>query len=125
MDTAGVERVDFNALGGADLVTVNDLSGTDVTDVRVDLAATLGGATGDGQADRLVVNATEGEDAINVQGDAEVVKVSGLAAGIAILHPEAANDRLEINTLAGRDAVDSSGLAAGAIQLLIDGIPVP
>jgi hypothetical protein len=26
MDTAGVERVDFNALGGADLVTVNDLS---------------------------------------------------------------------------------------------------
>ncbi len=24
MDTAGVERVDFNALGGADLVTVND-----------------------------------------------------------------------------------------------------
>src|SRR6266542_5746638 len=30
MDTAGVERVNFNALGGADLVTVNDLSGTDV-----------------------------------------------------------------------------------------------
>src|SRR5262245_17007237 len=28
MDTAGVERVDFNALGGADLVTVNDLTGT-------------------------------------------------------------------------------------------------
>jgi hypothetical protein len=125
MDTAGVERVDFNALGGADLVTVNDLSGTDVTDVRVDLAATLGGATGDGQADRLVVNATEGEDAINVQGDAGGVKVNGLSATVAVLHSEVANDRLEINTLAGRDAVDSSGLAAGAIQLLIDGIPVP
>jgi Ca2+-binding RTX toxin-like protein len=125
MDTAGVERVDFNALGGADLVTVNDLTGTDVTDVRVDLAATLGGATGDGQPDRLVVNATEGEDAINVQGDADVVKATGLAAGIVILHPEAANDRLEIDTLAGSDAVDSSGLAAGAIQLLVDGIPVP
>src|SRR5207237_34745 len=38
MDTAGVERVDFNALGGADLVTVNDLTGTDVSDVNVDLA---------------------------------------------------------------------------------------
>jgi len=125
MDTAGVERVDFTALGGADLVTVNDLSGTDVTDVRLDLAATLGGATGDGQADRVVVNATDGEDAINVQGDAEVLKVSGLAASISILHAEAANDRLEINTLAGRDAVDSSGLAAGTIQFLVDGIPVP
>ena len=30
MDTRGVERVDFNALGGADIVTVNDLTGTDV-----------------------------------------------------------------------------------------------
>ena len=49
MDTAGVETVDFNALGGADLVTVNDLAGTDVSKVNVDLAATLGGATGDGQ----------------------------------------------------------------------------
>jgi hypothetical protein len=125
MDTAGVERVDFNALGGADLVTVNDLSGTDVTDVRVDLAGILGGATGDAQADRLVVNATEGEDAINVQGDAGGVKVSGLSATVAVLHSEVANDRLEINTLAGRDAVDSSGLAAGAIQLLVDGISVP
>src|SRR5438876_5711849 len=37
MDTAGVERVDVNALGGADLVTVNDLTGTDVTNVTVDL----------------------------------------------------------------------------------------
>jgi hypothetical protein len=124
MDTAGVERVDFNALGGTDLVTVNDLSGTDVTDVRLDLAATLGGAAGDGQADRVVVNGTDGEDAINIQGDADVVKATGLAAGIVILHPEAANDRLEINTLAGTDAVDSTGLAAGAIQLLVDGIPV-
>src|SRR5438093_8267761 len=58
MDTAGVERVDFNALGGADLVTIHDLSGTDVIAVNVDLAATLGGATGDGQPDRVIVNAT-------------------------------------------------------------------
>jgi Ca2+-binding RTX toxin-like protein len=125
MDTAGVERVDFNALGGADTATVNDLSGTDVTDVRVDLAATLGGATGDGQNDRVVVNATDGDDAIDVSGDAEVVKVSGLAALTQILHSEVANDRLEINTLTGTDTVESLGLAAGAIQLFVDGILVP
>jgi Ca2+-binding RTX toxin-like protein len=125
MDTAGVERVDFNALGGADSVTVNDLGGTDVIDVRLDLAATLGGGTGDGQADRLVVNATEGDDTILVNGDADVVKASGLAASIVILHPEPVNDQLEINTLGGTDAVDSSDLAAGAIQLLVDGVVVP
>jgi Ca2+-binding RTX toxin-like protein len=125
MDTHGVERVDFNALGGADLVTVNDLSGTDVSSVNVDLAGTLGGATGDGQPDRVVVNATNNGDTIKVSGDATEVTAKGLAPTIGILHPEAANDRLEINTLAGSDTVDSGGLAAGAIQLFEDGILVP
>jgi ABC-type transporter Mla MlaB component len=125
MDTAGVERVDFNALGGADLVTVNDLSGTDVNAVNVDLAATLGGATGDGQPDRVVVNATNNDDTVKVNGDATEVTAKGLAPRIGILHPEAANDRLEINTLAGTDSVDSVGLAAGAIQLFVDGLLVP
>jgi RTX calcium-binding nonapeptide repeat (4 copies) len=125
MDTAGVEGVDFNALGGTDLVTVNDLTGTEVTDVRVDLAATVGGGTGDGQADRVVLNATDGEDAINVNGDAGGVKVSGLSATVAVLHSEVANDRLEINTLDGRDSVDSGGLDAGAIQLFVDGALAP
>jgi hypothetical protein len=56
MDTAGVEIVDFNALDGADSVTVNDLSGTDVTQTNVDLAKELGGNAGDGVVDNVVVN---------------------------------------------------------------------
>jgi Ca2+-binding RTX toxin-like protein len=38
MDLDDVEQIDFNALGGADMVTVNDLTGTDVTEVNVNLA---------------------------------------------------------------------------------------
>ena len=125
MDTNGVERVDFNALGGTDLVTVNDLSGTDVGSVNVDLAGTLGGETGDGQADRVVVNATNGDDTIKVSGDATEVTAKGLAPLVAIFHPEAANDRFEINTLAGTDTVDSADLGAGAVQLFVDGVLVP
>ena len=34
----------LNALGGADTLTVNDLSGTDVTQVNVNLAGTIGGS---------------------------------------------------------------------------------
>ena len=124
MDTHGVETVDFNALGGADTVNVNDLTGTDVTSVNVDLAGTLGGTAGDGAADRVVVNGTNGDDAIDVSGDASEVKVSGLAAIVRVLHTEVANDRLEINTLAGTDTVTSAGLVAGAIQLFVDGVPV-
>jgi hypothetical protein len=125
MDTAGIESVDFNALGGADDVTVNDLTGTDVTSLNVDLAGTLGGATGDGKADSVVVNATNGNDSIDVSGDADVVKVGGLAPTIKILHPEVANDRLEIATLAGTDTVNTLGLAPGAIQFFVDGVLVP
>ncbi len=125
MDTHSVERVDFNALGGADVVTVNDLSGTDVKTVNVDLAGTLGGSDGDGQPDRVIVNGTNGNDTISVDGDTGGVKASGLAATVNVLHSEAANDSLEINTLAGKDTVDSSGLAAGAIQLFVNGVLTP
>src|SRR6185437_4764243 len=64
MDTNGVETVDFNALGGADTITVNDLTGTDVRTVNADLAGTLGGTVGDGLADSVIVNGTNGKDAI-------------------------------------------------------------
>jgi Ca2+-binding RTX toxin-like protein len=122
MDTRSVENIDFNALGGADVVTLNDLTGTGVTNVRVDLAGAPGGSAGDGAADRVVVNGTGGNDDIAVGGSVEVM---GLAASVDVLHSEAANDRLEINTLAGSDTVDSSKLTAGTIGLLVDGIPVP
>jgi hypothetical protein len=125
MDTAGVEQVDVNALGGADLVTVNDLAGTDVRTVNVDLAGTLGGASGDGQRDRVVMSGTDGNDAISVSGDAGGVNVKGLSPRVEIVHAEAANDRLEINNLDGADTVDSSALAAGVIQLFVDGLLMP
>ena len=52
-DVNGVEQVNVVALGGADTLTVNDLSGTNVAQVKLDLAGTLGGGTGDGQADTV------------------------------------------------------------------------
>jgi hypothetical protein len=121
MDTDGVERVDFNALGGADVVTVNDLSGTDVSQVNVDLAGSLG--SGDGAGDSVIVNGTDGDDTIKVKGDAGDVKVSGLVPTVKVLHSEIANDSLEIKTLAGTDTVNSAGLA-GAILLFVDGVLV-
>jgi Ca2+-binding RTX toxin-like protein len=125
MDTRDVENVEFNALGGADVVTVNDLTGTGVTNVGINLAGTLGGSAGDGAADRVVLNGTNGDDHIRVSGGTSGVTAKGLAPTVDVLHSEAANDRLEINTLAGSDTVDPSGLTAGAIELLVNGISVP
>jgi Ca2+-binding RTX toxin-like protein len=119
MDLDDVESIDFKALGGADNVVVNDLSGTDVTEVNTGLAAA--GGVGDAQLDNVVVNATNGDDVIFVAGDASGVASIGLAAQVNITGAEAANDRLTLNMLAGDDVVDASGLAATAIQLTVNG----
>jgi len=119
MDLNDVERVEFRARGGADTIVVNDLSGTDLTELNADLAAAAGG--GDAQPDTLIVNGTNGDDVIVVDGDGSGVTTTGLAARVNITGAEAANDRLTVNALAGDDVVEASGLAAGSIQLTASG----
>ena len=119
MDLNDVEGIDFNALGGADTIVVNDLSGTDVTEINLNLAAS--GGAGDAQPDSVIVQGTNGDDVALVVGDASGAAVLGLAAQVNITGAEAANDRLTVNALAGDDVVEASGLAAGAIQLTADG----
>lgn len=119
MDLNDVEGIDFIARGGADAIVVNDLSGTDVTEVNLDLAATGGG--GDGQPDTVIAKGTDGDDVILAVGDANGVAVLGLAARINITGAEAANDRLIVEARAGDDVVEASGLAIGALQFTADG----
>jgi Ca2+-binding RTX toxin-like protein len=119
MDCDGVERVIFNALGGADQVTVNDLTGTQVTNVVVDLSSSLG--TGDGQADTIIVNGTAADDDITLTGSAAGVDVLGLAATVTVLGGEPGLDELVISALGGADVVDASAVQAGAIDLTLNG----
>jgi len=121
MDLNDVERVDFTARGGADNVTTGDLSGTDVTEINLNLESFPGSGVGDGQVDRVVVNGTSADDVIIVTGSSGSVTVLGLAALVSLTGSEPANDRLTINALAGDDVVDASGLAATAVQLVLDG----
>jgi len=116
MNLGSIERVDLNAFGGADTLTVNDLTGTDLTALNADLAPTPGSTATDGAADRVIVNGTAGDDAIVASGYNGSATVTGLAATVSIVHagvPE--GDVLAINGLAGNDTIDASGLAAGAI----------
>ena len=78
MDLNDVEAIDFRALGGADNVVVGDLSGTDMTRSVLDLRGPNGG--GDGAADTVTVNGTNGDDAFGAAGDAGGVDVFGLQA---------------------------------------------
>jgi Ca2+-binding RTX toxin-like protein len=118
MDLDDTERVEFNALGGADIITVGDMSGTDLTEASLNLAS---GAGGDGQQDQVIVTGTGGDDVLVLSGNASGTSVVGLAARVSIGGAEAANDRVVVNALAGDDTVEASGLTGGALQLTADG----
>ena len=119
MDLNSMETIDFNALGGADTINVDDLTGTGVKNVNIDLSSPPGSGLGDGQADTIIINATAGADVINVSSSGGVITVSGLGATVTISGAEAANDRLVINGLGGDDVIQASGLSG--IQLTADG----
>ena len=82
MDLDDVEGIEARPQGGTDTVTVNDLTGTDLARVDVDLAAVLGGSSGDGLVDTVTVKGTTGDDTItaNANGAAAEVNVSSTVA---------------------------------------------
>jgi Ca2+-binding RTX toxin-like protein len=119
MDLDDVESIVAKTLGGADTLTVNDLSGTDVVDVAGDLAAVGGGD--DLQPDNVVANATNDDDVVIVAGTGPSAQVSGLPARISVTGAIAGSDRLTVNALAGDDVVDATGLAANTALLTANG----
>ncbi len=120
MDLDDVERIVTQALGGIDNAVVHDMSGTDLDNADFDLEATVGGNTGDGAADTVTVEGTNGPDAVAAAANAGAVDVTGLATAVKIEHSEVANDLLRINTLGGNDDVAVGGGVAALIQVLVD-----
>ena len=117
MDLNSVERIQLNTLGGADTITVNDLTGTDVKQVAVDLGSN--GAP-DGQPDTVIINATNGDDAITITNNNGVVTVSGLATETTITNFDPTIDHIVVNGLGGDDIITASGLGT-AMVLTADG----
>ena len=112
MDLNRVERIQLNTLGGADTVTVNDLTGTDVRQVAVDLGSN--GAP-DGQPDTVIINATNGDDAITITNNNGMVTVSGLATETTITNFDPTIDHIVVNGLGGDDIITASGLGTAMV----------
>lgn len=119
MDTNDVERMEFNALGGADHIVVNDMSGTDVGEVAINLAAA--GGAGDAEIDTVTATGTNGDDVAAVFGSGSNLQIAGLAAQISIVGAEGGSDTATITALAGDDVIDASGVDASAMRLVLEG----
>jgi Ca2+-binding RTX toxin-like protein len=116
MDLDNVEELDLATLGGADKVTVNDLSGTDVRHANIDLSAR---GAGDGQADIVTVNGSDKADKINVGTFGGAVNVAGLRAKTSVTGSELI-DQLQVNSLGGNDRVAVSKDATALIGVAVD-----
>jgi Ca2+-binding RTX toxin-like protein len=104
MDLSSIKTLNLFARGGADTITVNDLSGTGLTKANLDLSGTAGTGTGDGAQDTVVVNGTDGPDHVELSSVGTNVLVSGLAPALEMAGSEP-TDILDVNTLAGKDKV--------------------
>src|SRR5215211_5130325 len=121
MDLKDIELIDVQALGGADSVVLNDVSGTRLKLVTLDLEAAIGGGVGDGAADSVTVNGTNDPDDIQIVADGSAVDVVGAQPNLRIDHSEAANDKLTVNGLGGADTITGGLGLAALIQLVING----
>ncbi len=120
MDLDGVEQVRCNALGGADAVTVGDLTGTAVEIVTLDLAALPGGEQGDAQPDSITIQGTPLPDTIRLSVFGSSVLVNGLRAAVEMRQPEAARDRVTVNGLGGVDNITVNPGVTDLIQVTIN-----
>src|SRR6185369_7106215 len=91
MDTFSLETVTVRALGGVDNVIIDDLTGTSVAQVNVDLGASVPG--GDGAADIVTINGTAGSDTFSAVANGSALDVSALGAIVHVINGEPANDR--------------------------------
>jgi Ca2+-binding RTX toxin-like protein len=97
IDLTSVERIQFEAQGKTpNTITVNDLTGTGVQQVAIDLGSGAPDDTVNGVPDTVNINATHGQ-AITVADKNGVVTVSGLTNTMTISNFETNLDHLVIN----------------------------
>ena len=120
MDTNDVEAIDVNALGGADNVAVNDISGTDLTRIgdrpgRRRRRRRRGRRTTSSSTPPRATTWRAQRPDRRRPGRSDWRRrssVTGAAAG---------NDRVTVNALGGDDVIDASGVAAGSALLTLNG----
>jgi Ca2+-binding RTX toxin-like protein len=110
MDLAGMERTLFAPRGGADVITVEDLTGTDMDAVEADFTA-------DGAADSLISRGTEGPDAFAVGPTG----ITGVGARTRVINGDTSGDFLTVAALGGDDTIKTGVVDLGPAWVSIDG----
>jgi Ca2+-binding RTX toxin-like protein len=113
---SGVERIELRPLGGTDGITVENLAGTGVGLVAIDLAGTVGGVVGDGATDTVQRGGSSGNDTLVASLVSGKISITGPSTQVTISHFDAI-DTLRINGNEGNDTLDASQLTAGLMKV--------
>jgi Ca2+-binding RTX toxin-like protein len=119
-DMNGIEALNINALGSADTITMNDLTGTGLKTAAIDLSGLPGTGVGDGVADTVVENGTAGPDVVHVVRVGEQVQTLGLVPRLTISGTDPSLDTLAVNTLDGADTVSVAPDVSTLINPVVD-----
>jgi Ca2+-binding RTX toxin-like protein len=122
MNLTSVETIELLSFGGDDTITVNDLTGTGVQTVLIDLAGLNNAPNG---ADNVTVNGSAGADRLVIgnlhlgiiQRATTVTNDAGVQTQVTNFD---ATDTLHVQGLGGDDIIDATNYAPG-IALFIDG----
>jgi Ca2+-binding RTX toxin-like protein len=117
MDFNGIEALNIRALGSADTITINDLTGTGLTKANVDLSGSDG--LPDQSADTVIENGSALAENVAVTTSGSQVLVSGLKPALAVTGSEQA-DTQRINTLGGKDQVTVAPEVSQLITPVVD-----
>jgi Ca2+-binding RTX toxin-like protein len=117
IDLDGVETLDLHALGGADVLQVSDVTGTDLTNIDADVAAFGGGD--DAAVDEILV-----PPATTIGQDGGAVAVDGLGARVRFLGP-GSSDRVHVTGTEAIEQVAVQGTAsADTVSVTANGTDV-
>ncbi|MCC6234962.1 MAG: calcium-binding protein, partial [Verrucomicrobiales bacterium] len=123
LDSSEVEAIRLEVAAGADSIVVEDVTGTALTDLRMDLAAGPGSGSGDGETDRVELRGSSDRDEWSVAGDARELSVTGGHTRISVVGHEGDRDLLIVKGEGGNDLLSAAHLAAGCVSLTLDGGP--
>jgi hypothetical protein len=121
MDLDGIEGLDLSTADSPDTVTIGDLTGTDLQKANIDLSDVRGSGVGDGSADTVVVNGTDGPDNVDASSSAGSAVVSGLRPVVSVSGSDPTLDNVDVQTLGGDDTITSGVGLSGPLAVNVDG----
>ena len=121
MDLNGVERVDFRAFGGADTVTVDDLTGTDADDRQRRPERVRRRRRRAGRHRHRATAPTAPTTSTSAPTPDDALVVDGLAAQVRVAGSEPALDNVDVATLGGADTITAGVGVTGPAAVNVDG----